>query len=320
MVLQVPLGANTKNKIRQEVFSFMLLSDAKENFLIFKETTGLLPKSLDNYSSFISMFLEDLGNLELEELDKEIINTYILKIMQKNVTVATKSTYVRNLKIFLRWLEMEYNLELSAKKIKVPKTPKKILNIYTVEEIKTIFSSVTGETEWIVYRNKAIISLMLDSGLRQGEICGLKVKNLSFKNSTVKVLGKGNKERLVPVGNVSIKFLEMYCKTCPYDINKYVFLDRYGDLLTNNAVKLFMSKIANKLDFPFSFFLLRHNFATNFCIMQYKNNGKVDLYQLAVLMGHEDIKTTMKYLHLAQQIMLANINISYLDSIGFVGN
>ena len=81
------------------------------------------------------------------------------------------------------------------------------------------------------------------------------------------------------------------------------------------AIKFLMQKISNDLDFTFSSHKLRHNFATNYCLDEYEKRGVVDIYKLMVLLGHEDIKTTRRYLYLANQIIASNSNVSHLDKI-----
>ena len=78
---------------------------------------------------------------------------------------------------------------------------------------------------------------------------------------------------------------------------------------------MLISKISKKLPFEFSSHKLRHNFGTNYCLDQYDKYGQIDIYKLMVIMGHEDIKTTRKYLHIANSIIVARSNISHLDKI-----
>lgn len=144
--------------------------------------------------------------------------------------------------------------------------------------------------------------------------CSILRANINFQSCTMKICGKGNKERIVPFGNITNHYIALYNDLCPYQ-SEYLLVARHGENLTPNAVKLFMSKIAKSLPFPFSSHKLRHNFATNYCINQYEHNGKVDIYSLMLLMGHEDVETTQRYLHFAQQIIATKLSISHLDKI-----
>lgn len=215
----------------------------------------------------------------------------------------------------MNWVQREYDIDLKASRISIPKTPKKNVYIYTDEEIKLIFQSVNTTETWINYRNCTLIALMLDSGLRQNETCTLRKTSIDLRRSLATVYGKGDKERTVPLGQTSIRYLNAYLHACPYTITDRIFLTQNGEPLTCNTVKLFMRKLSQKLPFDFSSHKLRHNFATNYCLDQYHKKGTVDIYRLQILLGHEDVKTTRRYLHIANQILASQESISHLDSI-----
>jgi len=155
---------------------------------------------------------------------------------------------------------------------------------------------------------------MYDSGLRQSEVCTLRKSRISFTDNRMIVHGKGDKERTVPLGKLTQRFMREYLALCPYDLD-YVFVSRHGSALTCNAVKLFISKLARRLPFELSSHKLRHNFATNYCLDQYEKYGQIDIYRLMYLMGHEDIETTKRYLHFAYEIIASRGCISHLDGI-----
>ena len=293
----------------------MILSNALEEFLRIKKVSGLAEKSLLNYRSFIMHFIVYVNNCCTDVLEYDHILQYIDFLQERNITKTTVSTYMRHLKVFFRWIENNYNLSFPAKNIIIPRMPKKNVYVYTDEEIVQIFNSVNADREWIIIRNNAIISLMLDSGLRQKEVCELQRKNIDFSRRIITVHGKGDKERVVPMGMLTLRFLKHYLKLCPYEISNYIFFGRDGNVITCNTVKLFMTKLSHKLPFEFSSHKLRHNFATNYCLDQYKQYGHVDIYRLQILLGHEDVATTQRYLHIANQILASQSSISHLDSI-----
>jgi len=293
----------------------MTLENAFNEFLEFKKEQGLANASIHCYTSFVMPFLEYIGlGVDVHTISEESIHEYIRTLYNRELSKSTRSTYVRHLKCFLNWLKKYRDIDLYTNRIIVPKPNKKILRIYSDEDIALIFKTIKAENEWLTARNRAIIALMLDSGLRQGEVCDLLRNNIFFDKYMLKVCGKGDKERFVPLGKISLYYLKEYLRLCPYN-EEYFFVSRRGVPITRDAIKHLMWKLAQVLPFEFSSHKLRHNFATNYCLDQYKLHGFIDIYKLMVLMGHEDVATTKRYLHIAEQIIASRENISHLDSI-----
>ncbi len=232
----------------------------------------------------------------------------------RNLSIATITTYLRHIKSFIHWsCDNGFITDKELyKSIKLPKQPKKIVRIYTDFEIKAIYERCTTTIPWITARNKLIISLMLDSGLRRHELTLIKKDDIN--QSILMVHGKGNKDRLVPLGNITKEHLQDYLDKCPYKSSQ-LLLTRNGSIITDNAIKLFVSKISEQLPFAFSCHKLRHNFATNFLLDSYEKNGFYDAYTLQILLGHEDLRTTDRYVHLAAQFIATNKRVSHLDKL-----
>ncbi len=293
----------------------MTLKDAYDNFIFSRQLADLSRKTIDDYAQFIQPFLTLVGSdKDFQELSQADISRYLQGLMARPVSKATRATYIRHVKIFLRWCENEYGAQYTSRLIRIPKSPKKSVLIYSPDEVRQIFAAIHSEIPWIAFRNKCIIALMYDSGLRQSEVCLLQRSRVSFADNRLVVHGKGDKERVVPLGSLTRQYMTAYFETCPYTLD-VVFCNRYGEPLTCNAVKLFVSRLSGALPFELSSHKLRHNFATNYCIDQYEKNGQVDIYRLMYLMGHEELETTRRYLHHANEIIAAKGCISHLDSI-----
>lgn len=291
------------------------MQQAFDNFILSRRLADLSNKTIKDYTEFITPFIAFVGaNLTIHELKENDVNSYIEKLLDRSISKATRSTYIRHIKIFLRWLEDTYHISINAKHIRIPKPPKKLVKIYTDDEIVQIFQAIETDIEWITERNKCIVALMYDSGLRQAEVCNLMRENVSFVENRLIVRGKGNKERTVPLGSLTQRFMRSYLDKRPHT-SKYVFVSREGEPLTGNAVKLMMTKLASKLDFELSSHKLRHNFATNYCLDQYEKYGHIDIFRLMILLGHEDVETTRRYLHMANEIIASKENISHLDKL-----
>lgn len=293
----------------------MEIQEVFDNFIRSRQLADLSQKTLTDYQQFIQPFVSAVGaDRDILTLRQDDIENYIAVLLKRPLSKATRATYIRNLKIFLCWSARKYPVSYDVKEIHVPKTPKREVRIYSIDEVRQIFDSVTCESEWLEYRNRLILALMYDSGLRQAEICLLRRKWLSVSEKRARVHGKGDKERVVPLGNLTLEYLRYYLAACPYD-SEYLFVSRRGTPLTCDSVKHMVYKLADKLDFELSSHKLRHNFATNYCIDQYEANGQVDIFRLMYLMGHEDVETTSRYLHLAMEILAARNHISHLDKV-----
>lgn len=292
----------------------MTLNDALNEFLLQKRLAGLLETSLHAYEMMVGIMIHYIGDIELSKLTYEQVNAYILHLFEQNLSRSTLASYIRNARIFLRFVQVEYGLSFNPAKIKVPKSPKKIVHIYTDKEIQQLFSTIKTSIPWMTARNCAIIALMLDSGLRQAEVCTLQKRNINPERMTIKVMGKGAKERLVPLGHLTKNLLKEYIEICPYK-SDYVFVDKRGLPLSGNAIRLFVSKLQRKLPFDLSSHKLRHNFATNYCLDHLQKDGNSCIYDLSILMGHESIDTTKRYEHFAHEIIASQKNISHLDRI-----
>lgn len=294
----------------------MTLGEHYEQFYFDKSIQGLSKSTLQDYYYCLLPFLNFVGNsLEVCKLDYKMIQKYMLSLQCQGFAQGTISSYVRSMKIFLRWVSHEEPLTLDISRIKVPRCPKKIIHLYTDDEILQIFQSVNTGIEWLDARNRSIIALMLDSGLRQSEPCTIHIKDIDFKKGTFKVTGKGSKERIVPLGNLANAFIKQYIDLCPYSITDYLFLLNDGNKMTGNAIKLFVQRMKKYLDFEFSCHKLRHNFATNYCVNQLDKKGTVDIYSLMIIMGHENISTTQKYEHFAHEIIASRNAYSHLDGV-----
>lgn len=293
----------------------MTICEVYDRFIMSRVLRDLSPKTVLNYKELIRPFLDFIGlDTDIDDICQSDIEDYIYFVLNRSIARATKTTYIRHFKTFLKWISEEYIVNYKYEKIKVPKCYKKVRKIYDALEVKKIFDSIVAESDWLTLRNKCMISLMYDSGLRRSELLTVRFSRLSFSERIMTICGKGDKERTVPIGAFSVSLLKEYKKLCPYE-SDIVFLGRYGKPITDNAIKLLVHKISQKVPFEFSCHKLRHNFATNYCIDQYDKYGHIDIYKLMYLMGHEDLETTRVYLHFANSIIASKENISHLDKL-----
>lgn len=300
----------------------MIISNCFQLFIKNCILKGLLPRSIKNYEEIIQRFINFTGDIDMSLLNKESINDYTMSLYDRKLSKASIGTYLRHLKVFLKYCEQEgFTRHKLSSEVKIPRQPKKLITIYSNEEIQCIFDEVYAPGQWINVRNTFIIAVMLDCGLRLSEVANIKLGDIDTNKNIIKVTGKGNKERLVPIGKLSIdllyEYLDLITELRTIKSDDFLLLRNEDyEPITNNAIKLFLSKLSVKLPIDFSAHKLRHNFATNYCIDEYNRTGSMDIYKLKTLLGHEEIKTTMRYMHLANQIIIANTKSSHLDLIG----
>lgn len=287
-----------------------------ENYIAYHKILCHTEKTITNYIDVVTMFDNVVCPNDYCKICFRDIEKFQKHLTTRNISTATKGTYLRHIKAFVHWLgEYEYISEKELyKRIKIPKMPKKNVKIYSDVEIKQIFESVNVESAWLTARNKLVLSLMLDSGLRQNEVCSIKNKDIDIVGGILNVHGKGNKDRLVPIGILTLKYLKEYQVACPYE-SEHLLLNRNGKDLTNNAVKVFINKMKKELGFEFSSHKLRHNFATNYLLDHYNKYGYFDTYTLMILLGHEEISTTDRYVHFVKQYIATRQRVSHLDKV-----
>lgn len=293
------------------------MSSAKTEYLRNHKLLGHTKKTIQNYEDVLTLFIRFTGDIDINDITIDLIRDFQETLVDKHLSNTTIANYLTHIKAFINYLVEEYGLPDNQlpNRIKMPRKKKRIVDLFTPEQVHLIFDSITADTEWLRLRNCLLVALMYDSGLRQEELTKVNIEDIKEDKKLLLVHGKGNKDRFVPLGSMTINYLHMYLTACPYHAS-YLFCDRCGNRITTNTVKQFMQKLKKKTKLKnLSSHKLRHNFATNYCVNQYQKNGNVDIYKLVELMGHEDIETTRIYLHLAQQYIASSGFISQLDTI-----
>lgn len=276
-----------------------------EQFLKEKKSVGLSEDSLYYYKRNLNLFVEFLGGTDID--DDTFLNYQLWLSENLNVKKISIQTYARATKVFLRWLVKNNYTNIDLEKIQLIKSENSIIYPLRNDEIELLFncfdSSVLGE------RNKLICMLMLDCGLRRGEIPKIKKQDIHLENHSILINGKGNKERMVTFGNVVKNQMQLYNSKNSDNNTEYLFTTNKNTPLTKNAIKLMFQKLNKEKGLERIYpHLLRHTFATNYLL----DGG--DLETLRIYMGHTDISTTQKYLHIAEQIkMLQQKHLSHLD-------
>ncbi len=273
-----------------------------------------LERSLSENS--ISAYLNDIKklrdfiklkkiDLEPNDIDIVIINDFLEYLNELGISSFSQARIVSGLKSFFKFLILEEKISKDPMDlIESPKLKRKLPEVLSLNDINILLSSIDLSTMEGV-RNRAIIETLYSSGLRVSELVNLSIQNLFLDIGFIKVIGKGSKERLVPIGRHAIKYINMYKNE--YRLNKkinkgnegFLFLNRYGRKLTREMIFLIIKKVSNKclLNKNVSPHTFRHSFATHLI------EGGADLRAVQEMLGHESITTTEIYTHLDREYL-----------------
>ncbi len=282
---------------------------------------GKSPKTISWYGEMLHDYIRYLekttGKKVLANLNVASVREFVVHEQERGLSPYSVQGKVRALKAFSSWLFSEgYTSENILLTLKLPKVPVNLVEPLTSQEIDKLMScqnplAATGS------RNMSILVILLDSGLRVGELCGLKYEDAHIEEGYLKVFGKGSKERVVPIGSLAQKMLWRYVfHFRPEPLTPscdYLFLTLDGNPLVVNAVKLILSRWGKKAGVPrLHAHLCRHTYATNFLC---HNCG--DVFRLQQILGHTTLEMVRKYVHYASTQELMNGRIaSPVDKMG----
>lgn len=265
---------------------------------------SLAANSIEAYLNDVEKLLQYYAALGKELILKEVqlddLRGFITWLNEIGMQATTQARVISGIKAFFTFLMQEEIIaEDPAVLIEAPKLSRKLPDTLNIHEINKLIACVDASKPEGM-RNKAIIEMLYGCGLRVSELVDLRISNIHPQTEFIKVTGKGNKERLVPIGSTALKLLEIYINEVRVhlDIKKgnddFVFLNRLGSRLSRISVfKLLKSlAIAANIQKNISPHTLRHSFATHLI------EGGADLRAVQEMLGHASITTTEIYTHL----------------------
>lgn len=239
------------------------------------------------------------------ECTPDTLNSFIYNSSKKN-SPRSQARKISGLKSFFKFLVFEGYLKLSPmSNIESPKLGRKLPDILNVEEISQMISSINIK-ETFGQRNKTIIEILYGTGIRVSELIELKISNIFFKENLIRVLGKGDKERFVPIGLKAKKSIIDYINNdrkyqkIEESSNDILILSKYGKKITRHMIFTLIKNISKKsgITKKISPHTFRHSFASHLL-----KNG-ADLRTIQLILGHENITTTEIYTHLDSKHLL----------------
>lgn len=264
---------------------------------------GLSKNSIDNYILDVQKLIKFLEEQDIKispiTIQAETIQQFIYDIA-KSVNARSQSRLISGLRSFFNYLIFEdYRQDNPLELIESPKIGRKLPDTLSEEEIDTIIKAIDlskpeGE------RNRAMLETLYGCGLRVSELINLKISDLFFDEGFIKVTGKGDKQRFVPIIDITQKYIKMYRNEVRIHLNikpgheDTLFLNRRGKQLSRAMIFTITKQLAEKIGLKKSIspHTFRHSFATHLL----QNNA--DLRSIQLMLGHESITTTEIYVHL----------------------
>ena len=274
-----------------------------ENFKNYlKLERGLGINSIKSYEYDLNLFKNFIVSNKISETPISCKPDTLKNYLYNNLSNKKSRSQARSisaLKSYFNYLIFEGHIQKSPMSdIESPKLEKKLPEVLTETEIIKLIESFDLNDNF-GQRNRTIIEVLYGTGIRVSELINLKLSNIFFKENIMKITGKGNKERFVPIGNIASSEIKVYLKIRNKNIidskfSDIVFLNRYGRGLTRSMIFKIISDSYKRvgLDKKISPHTLRHSFATHLL-----KNG-ADLRTIQLILGHESITTTEIYTHL----------------------
>ena len=265
---------------------------------------NLRPLTISNYKDDFKVFLEYFPYIEdTDDLSIGDIDEFNYKQSIDELKVTTIKRRISTLKNFYIFLESEGIKTDIIKEVLTPKANKYLPEYLTIEEVNDLFSSFKNDT-FEEIRDYAILEMIYSCGLRVSELIELKLKDINAQEKVVKIVGKGFKEREVPIRDEALIALNEYLKYVKKNMivvdKNIIFLNKHGNKLTRQYVWQMIKKRAKKAGITkdISPHTLRHSFATHLL------SKGCDLKVVQKLLGHENIETTQIYTHVAEEKIL----------------
>lgn len=290
----------------------MTVNDAYIIFMQEQKFRGNSEYTLSYYERCLKMFLDFCGSdLDVEDLDIMIFKSYQLYVSEsREINKISVRTYARAVKVFYRWLYFENFIDIDINRLNLMKANKDVIVPLSDNEVKQLLNLYSNNSV-MGCRNKTILMLMLDCGLRLGEVVNLKIHDVDFNNRYLVINGKGSKQRVVSFGSSSLNQIKCYLNylSSSSSASSSLFLTQKSTPVTRNTIKMLFARIKKNKGLERVYpHLLRHTFATNFIF----NGGNLEVLRL--LLGHSTINITQIYIHLAaQKHLISDMQHSNID-------
>ena len=294
----------------------MDIQRAVEEYLSFMRIErGASPHTIDAYAADLAdylLFLEEVGVNNVERIDRDAIVAYESDLAERGYAVSSIDRHVSALKSFHRFCVRDgYADDNPAASVRLPHAPDRLPDVLTIDQVTALLEQITG-TRPADLRDRAILEVLYGCGLRVSECSGLDLGDCAFEEGFLRVIGKGNKERISPISGCALDALEAYLVRGRPELAKpnakptsAVFLNVRGGRLSRQSIHKIVARAGLGIGVenlhPHT---LRHSFATHML------SGGADLRVIQDILGHADISTTQVYTHVNR----SHIQEEYLNA------
>ena len=254
-------------------------------------------KDLDNFTNF----LYELGYENFKDIDYQLIRKYLNYLYEKKYANKTISRHISSLRSLFKYLLKKGIIKNNPMTlVSNPKNEKKLPKFVPYKELEQILT-IFGSDKPVDFRNSFILELLYSTGIRVGELVNIKIKDIDFKKQEIRILGKGNKERIVLFGSRCSELLNQYLDNFYQEYNiknsDYLLLGVRGNKINDREVRKIVDEAVSRagIKLNVSPHVLRHTFATHML------NGGADLKSVQQLLGHESLSTTTIYTHVSNE-------------------
>lgn len=290
-----------------------ILNDFCDYLKIDKRYSDLTVESYrTEMKGYLDFFKEK--NIKIKDIKNSDIKDYLVYIKKGQTSERTLAHNVSVIRTFYKFLLTQKVIERNPTEfLELPKLRKKLPTVLSKEEVEKLLD--IDLTDCYSYRNKAMLELLYSTGLRVSELVNLELSNIDLESCTLKTIGKGNKERIIPISDYALYYVEKYINEyrgsmLKKGVNNYVFINNHGNAMTRQGFFKIIKKLALEKDIktPISPHTLRHSFATH--LLDYG----ADLRSIQEMLGHSNLSTTQIYTHVSSEHLKDNYNSSHPHS------
>ncbi|MGO1521653.1 MAG: site-specific tyrosine recombinase XerD [Sphingobacterium sp.] len=268
---------------------------------------GLTANSIAAYMNDVQKLesYAEQAKLTADQINTGDLQNFLRWINELGISAFSQARILSGIKTFYAFMSLEHQLQVNPTELlETPRLSRKIPAVLSIHEIDQLIGAIDLSSNEGM-RNRAILEVLYGCGLRVSELCSLKLSNLFLDVEFIKVEGKGNKERLVPIGHQAIKYLSIYFEEIRVHLSikpgkeDFVFLNRRGNPLSRVMIFLIIKDLSAKvgLEKEVSPHTFRHSFASHLV------EGGADLRAVQDMLGHESITTTEIYTHIDREYL-----------------